>query len=238
MTATEVLERRAQMSRLLGATYGRLQTELLTPLVMRCVAILRRRGEIPDIVAGRQDGGAALRKPAGPRAGAAGRPGDAPLFLEVAGGARQGRRGGGRSRRRRPLAGPDVRRAGRGLVRTAAAGVTRHARGLLGRICSFIEHSEEYERDRVGPLLTQAAEAGLAEPVSAPAAPGADAAPEDRARPRGAGRARQRRTATASTAPHDLCCADAEMNHQLHAATSPPTRRSWSTTWRPSGCCR
>lgn len=50
MTATEVMERSAEMSRLLGATYGRLQSELLTPLMMRAVAILRRRGEIPDIV--------------------------------------------------------------------------------------------------------------------------------------------------------------------------------------------
>lgn len=49
MTATEVLERSAEMARLLGATYGRLQGELLTPLVLRAVAILRRRGEIPDI---------------------------------------------------------------------------------------------------------------------------------------------------------------------------------------------
>ncbi|WP_407670254.1 portal protein [Paramagnetospirillum marisnigri] len=50
MTATEVLERSSQMVRLLGATYGRLQSELLTPLVMRAVHILRRRGEIPDLV--------------------------------------------------------------------------------------------------------------------------------------------------------------------------------------------
>ncbi|HYD30080.1 MAG TPA: portal protein [Azospirillaceae bacterium] len=49
MTATEVLERSAEMSRILGATYGRLQSELLTPLILRAVAILRRRGEIPDI---------------------------------------------------------------------------------------------------------------------------------------------------------------------------------------------
>ena len=49
MTATEVLERGAQAARLLGATYGRLQTELLTPLVTRCLAILRRRGEIPPL---------------------------------------------------------------------------------------------------------------------------------------------------------------------------------------------
>lgn len=50
MTATEVLERSAEMARLLGATYGRLQCELLTPLVMRAVAILRRRGEIPELL--------------------------------------------------------------------------------------------------------------------------------------------------------------------------------------------
>jgi hypothetical protein len=50
MTATEVLERAAQTSRLLGATYGRLQAELLTPLVSRCLSILRRRGEIPPLL--------------------------------------------------------------------------------------------------------------------------------------------------------------------------------------------
>ncbi|PWC56032.1 portal protein [Azospirillum sp. TSO22-1] len=48
MTATEVLERSAEVGRLLGATYGRLQAELLTPLLLRAVSILRRRGEIPD----------------------------------------------------------------------------------------------------------------------------------------------------------------------------------------------
>lgn len=50
MTATEVLERAAQTARLLGATYGRLQAELLTPLISRCLNILRRRGEIPPLV--------------------------------------------------------------------------------------------------------------------------------------------------------------------------------------------
>ncbi len=50
MTATEVLERSAEMARVLGATYGRLQSELLTPLVARSIAILRRRGEVPPIV--------------------------------------------------------------------------------------------------------------------------------------------------------------------------------------------
>ena len=49
MTATEILERSNEMSRLLGATYGRLQAELLTPLISRAIRILRRRGEIPDI---------------------------------------------------------------------------------------------------------------------------------------------------------------------------------------------
>ncbi len=46
MTATEVLERSLEMARLLGATYGRLQSELLTPLASRAVGILQRRGEV------------------------------------------------------------------------------------------------------------------------------------------------------------------------------------------------
>lgn len=49
LTATEVLQRSDDMARLLGATYGRLQSELLTPLVMRAIHILRRRGEIPAL---------------------------------------------------------------------------------------------------------------------------------------------------------------------------------------------
>ncbi|MDH3660181.1 MAG: portal protein, partial [Alphaproteobacteria bacterium] len=53
MTATEILERSNEMSRLLGATYGRLQTELLSPLISQGMRILKRRGEIPDIL---QDG--------------------------------------------------------------------------------------------------------------------------------------------------------------------------------------
>jgi hypothetical protein len=52
MTATEVLERSAQTARLLGATYGRLQAELLGPLVARCLSILRRRGEVPALLPG------------------------------------------------------------------------------------------------------------------------------------------------------------------------------------------
>ena len=50
MTATEVIERSAETARLLGATYGRLQAELLTPLIARCLAILRRRGEVPPVM--------------------------------------------------------------------------------------------------------------------------------------------------------------------------------------------
>ncbi|WP_159996650.1 portal protein [Roseomonas sp. 18066] len=50
MTATEVLERSAETARLLGATYGRLQAELLTPLIARCLSILRRRGEVPPLL--------------------------------------------------------------------------------------------------------------------------------------------------------------------------------------------
>ena len=49
MSATEVLERSAEMALLLSATYGRLQSELLTPLVQRAFHILKRRGEIPDL---------------------------------------------------------------------------------------------------------------------------------------------------------------------------------------------
>ncbi|MGB4107187.1 MAG: portal protein [Alphaproteobacteria bacterium] len=52
MTATEVMERSSEMTMLLGATYGRLQTELLTPLIKRAYSILRRRGEVPDIALG------------------------------------------------------------------------------------------------------------------------------------------------------------------------------------------
>lgn len=49
MTATEVLERSNEMVQILGATYGRIQTELLMPLVDRAVSLLRRRGEIPEL---------------------------------------------------------------------------------------------------------------------------------------------------------------------------------------------
>lgn len=49
MTATEVLERSSEMGLLLGATYGRLQTELLNPLLTKLYGILRRRGDISDL---------------------------------------------------------------------------------------------------------------------------------------------------------------------------------------------
>ena len=46
MTATEVLERTAEIARILGASFGRLQAELLTPLLKRAFLILRRRGDV------------------------------------------------------------------------------------------------------------------------------------------------------------------------------------------------
>ncbi len=49
MSATEVLARSSEIAMILGATYGRLQSELLTPLIKRAYSILRRRGEVPDI---------------------------------------------------------------------------------------------------------------------------------------------------------------------------------------------
>ena len=49
MTATEVLERTAEMSQILGATFGRLQSELMNPLVLKAMSILKRRGEISDL---------------------------------------------------------------------------------------------------------------------------------------------------------------------------------------------
>ncbi len=70
MTATEVLERSAETARLLGATYGRLQSELLTPLVARCLSILARRGEIPPVLL---DGGRVLLRYESPLARVQGR---------------------------------------------------------------------------------------------------------------------------------------------------------------------
>ena len=50
MTATEIVERASQISKILGATYGRLQSEFLTPVILRAISILKRRGEINDIL--------------------------------------------------------------------------------------------------------------------------------------------------------------------------------------------
>jgi hypothetical protein len=55
MTATEVMARSAISIRLLGAIYGRLQAELLGPLVARCLSVLRRRGEVPPLFADGQE---------------------------------------------------------------------------------------------------------------------------------------------------------------------------------------
>lgn len=48
MTATEVLQRTESQLRLLGPAFGRLQTELLGPLIDRCYGILDRQGLIPE----------------------------------------------------------------------------------------------------------------------------------------------------------------------------------------------
>ena len=48
MTATEVLERTERMHRLLGPTVGRLQSDLLDPLVERTFNILLRNGQLPE----------------------------------------------------------------------------------------------------------------------------------------------------------------------------------------------
>ena len=48
MTATEILQRAGEMDRLLGASYGRLQSELLYPLARRAVRLLQKRGEIKE----------------------------------------------------------------------------------------------------------------------------------------------------------------------------------------------
>lgn len=49
MTATEVRERSDETLHILGAIYGRLQGELLTPLLTQLYDILRQVGEIDDI---------------------------------------------------------------------------------------------------------------------------------------------------------------------------------------------
>lgn len=55
MTATEILERNADMVRALSAVYNRLQSELLVPLVENILAILQQRGDIPAILLDGQD---------------------------------------------------------------------------------------------------------------------------------------------------------------------------------------
>ena len=52
MTATEVLERTERMHRLLGPTVGRLQSDLLDPLVQRTFNLLMRGGQLPELPAG------------------------------------------------------------------------------------------------------------------------------------------------------------------------------------------
>ncbi|MES2728507.1 MAG: portal protein [Pseudomonadota bacterium] len=49
MTATEVMERVAEMALVLSGAYARLQSELLYPLLLRAFSILSRRGEIPEL---------------------------------------------------------------------------------------------------------------------------------------------------------------------------------------------
>jgi hypothetical protein len=56
MTATEVIQRNEEKMRLLGPVLGRLQSELLKPLIDRCFAIMVRRNifpPAPEIISGR-----------------------------------------------------------------------------------------------------------------------------------------------------------------------------------------
>jgi hypothetical protein len=46
MTATEVSERMADLSRQIGSSFGRLQSELITPLLKRIIRILSKQGRI------------------------------------------------------------------------------------------------------------------------------------------------------------------------------------------------
>jgi hypothetical protein len=46
MSATEVSERMAELARQIGSAFGRLQFELVTPVIQRVVYILKKRGEI------------------------------------------------------------------------------------------------------------------------------------------------------------------------------------------------
>ncbi|MBL0690558.1 MAG: head-tail connector protein [Alphaproteobacteria bacterium] len=50
MTATEIIERQAVLMRVLGATYGRIQEELMKPLLVRSIDILISRGLINPVL--------------------------------------------------------------------------------------------------------------------------------------------------------------------------------------------
>ena len=63
MTATEVVERSVETARLMGATFGRLQYELLKPLAERAVDILIRRGELPKLCRDRRRLSVEFRSP-------------------------------------------------------------------------------------------------------------------------------------------------------------------------------
>ncbi|MDO9499371.1 portal protein [Falsiroseomonas sp.] len=85
MTATEVTERSAISVRLLGAIYGRLQAELLSPLVARCLSVLRRRGEVPALRADGQEARLVYASPLA-RVQARADASDTLLFLQAAAG--------------------------------------------------------------------------------------------------------------------------------------------------------
>ena len=46
MSATEVAERMADLSRQIGSSFGRLQSEFINPLIRRVIYILKKQGRI------------------------------------------------------------------------------------------------------------------------------------------------------------------------------------------------
>jgi len=46
MSATEVAERQADLSRQIGAAFGRLQSEMVTPILQRVIYILKKQGRV------------------------------------------------------------------------------------------------------------------------------------------------------------------------------------------------
>ena len=55
MTATEIAERMADLSRQIGAAFGRLQAELVNPVFQRVIYILKKQGRIKiPVVNGRE----------------------------------------------------------------------------------------------------------------------------------------------------------------------------------------